>query len=87
MCIICVDFQKQLLTANEARRNMGEMDITPEHRKEIEVLIEDRELVEAITAAPARYTFKVDVGSVPPWTAAAFLREAKKRLKGNNPLG
>jgi len=81
MCIICVDFQKQLLTANEARRNMGEMDITPEHRKEIEVLIEDRELVEAITAAPARYSFQIDVGSVPPEKAAAFLREVKERMR------
>jgi hypothetical protein len=81
MCIICVDYQKQLITAAEARRNMGEMDLTPEHREEVERLIEDREVVEAISKAPARYSFKVDVGSVPTEKAEAFLREAKRNLK------
>ena len=41
MCIICVDYQKQLLSAAEARRNMGEMVIDPEHREEIERLLEE----------------------------------------------
>ena len=81
MCIICVDYQKQLLTAAEARRNMVEMVLEPGHREEIERLIEDRELVEALAAAPARYTFQVDVGSVPPEKAAAFLREVKERMR------
>jgi len=65
MCIICVDYQKQLLTAAEARRNMVEMVLEPGHREEIERLIEDRERVEAISKAPARYSFKVAVLSEP----------------------
>lgn len=81
MCMICVDFQKGLLTADEARRNMGEMVISDEHRDEIEIMIEDRELTEQIAKAPARYTFKVDVGSVPPEKAGAFLRDAKRRMR------
>jgi len=40
MCIICVDYQKQLLTADEAWRNMGEMVIDPEHRIEIGLMLE-----------------------------------------------
>ena len=41
MCIICVDFQKQLLSVDEARRNLGEMVIEPEHREEIEKMLDD----------------------------------------------
>ena len=81
MCLICVDYQKGLLTAAEARRNIGEMVISDEHRDEIEIMIEDRELTEQIAKAPARYTFKIDVGSVSPEEAEAFLREAKMRIK------
>ena len=40
MCIICIDYQKQLISAAEARRNMGEMVIDPEHKKEIEDLLD-----------------------------------------------
>lgn len=43
MCIICVDYQKQLITAAEARRNMGEMVIEPEHLEEIELMLEEDE--------------------------------------------
>lgn len=85
MCIICVEYQKGLLTAGEALRNMGEMAIEPEHREEINRMIEDRELVEKITTAPARYAFKVDVGSVPPEKAEAYLREVKSRMRSNPP--
>jgi hypothetical protein len=38
---------------------------------------------------PARYSFFVDVGKVPPNEVEAFLRKVKKRLKGkkfNNPM-
>ena len=41
MCIICVEYQKQLLSVDEARRNMGEMVIDPAHREEIEKLLEE----------------------------------------------
>ena len=43
MCMICVDYQKQLLSAAEVRRNMGEMVIDPEHREEIEKLLEEND--------------------------------------------
>jgi len=43
MCIICVEYQKQLLSVAEARRNMGEMVIDPEHREEIEALLAEDE--------------------------------------------
>lgn len=88
MCIICVDFQKQLITADEARRNMGEMALTPEHREEIRVMIEDRELVEKVAATPARYSFYVDASSVAPEKVEAYLRDARNRLAGDrwNPL-
>jgi hypothetical protein len=44
MCIICVDFQKQSITASEARRNMGEMVIDREHQLEIELMLEQDKL-------------------------------------------
>ena len=40
MCIICVDYQKQLLTADEAWSNVGEMVIEPEHQLEIMLMLE-----------------------------------------------
>jgi hypothetical protein len=40
MCIICVDYQKQLLTADEAWRNVSEMVIDPEHQLEIMLMLE-----------------------------------------------
>ena len=43
MCIICVEYQKQLITGAEARHNMGEMVIDPEHREEIEKLLEEND--------------------------------------------
>lgn len=43
MCIICIDYQKKLITANEARWNMGEMVIDPAHRAEIERLLEEED--------------------------------------------
>jgi len=76
MCIICVDYQKQLLTATEARRNMGEMVIDRGHKLEILLMLEEDEMDKLIVGgnlptkkicdAPARYAFTVDVGSVPP---------------------
>ena len=43
MCIICIEYQKQLLTVAEARRNMGEMVISPKHKEELEALLEAEE--------------------------------------------
>lgn len=45
MCIICVDIQKDRLSAREARRNLGEMraSLDPEHVAEVEQLIEETE--------------------------------------------
>lgn len=42
MCVICVDYLKGLLTIEEARRNMYEMDIDVEHRVDIEVMFQDK---------------------------------------------
>lgn len=39
MCIICVDYQKGLLTTEEAWRNLGEMVIDSDHRQEVMELI------------------------------------------------
>lgn len=44
MCIICIDFQKKLITANEARRNMGEMEIDPAHREELDKLLDEQDM-------------------------------------------
>jgi hypothetical protein len=49
MCIICVDFQKQLISAHEARRNMGEMVLDPNHRLEIELMLE-KDKMEKLTS-------------------------------------
>ena len=38
MCIICVDFQKQLITVAEARRIMGEMSVDHAHAAEMETM-------------------------------------------------
>ena len=89
MCIICVDFQKQLLTPTEARRNMGEMVIDKAHKLEILLMLEDAELIKKISDAPARYAFNIDVGNVPDGKVENFLREAKRQLqdkKLRNPL-
>lgn len=46
MCIICIDYQKQLLTIPEVRRILTEMhqDLDPEHLLEIEEMLkEERE--------------------------------------------
>lgn len=49
MCIICVDLAKQRLTANEAKRHLGEMrEALGEHASEVEVAI-----AEAQRAKPA----------------------------------
>ena len=44
MCLICVDFQKETLTATEAWRNLQEMKetMTDEHYDEVVVLIIDK---------------------------------------------
>ena len=39
MCIICIDFQKQLITVAEARRIIGEMEVDPDHEIEIETML------------------------------------------------
>ena len=43
MCIICVDYQKQLITNAEARRNLGEMVIDDEHLGEVLRLLDEDE--------------------------------------------
>ena len=35
MCIICVDYQKQRLTKDEAWNNLGEMTLDAEHLIEV----------------------------------------------------
>ena len=40
MCIICVDYQKQLLTVDEAWRNLCEIVIDDDHREEVEAMLE-----------------------------------------------
>ncbi|MBT8491715.1 MAG: hypothetical protein KJO07_01535 [Deltaproteobacteria bacterium] len=43
MCLICVEFQKQRMSAAEARRALGEMRIKvgDEHAKQVERMLED----------------------------------------------
>ena len=38
MCLICIDLQKDKLTAKEARRNLGESYVTLEEKHRLEVL-------------------------------------------------
>lgn len=50
---------------------------------------EEREPIERLSKAPARYSYMVDVGKVEPGEVEAFLRKAKKKLKDkklNNPM-
>lgn len=45
MCLICIEFEKQRMTAGEARRALGEMidDMEPDHVREVEEMIDDAE--------------------------------------------
>lgn len=45
MCIICVDFQNQRLSLQEARRNLREMveKVGPEHAREVKRLLDEAE--------------------------------------------
>lgn len=45
MCMICVEFQKQRMTTDEARRALGEMigDLDRDHVREVEEMIDDAE--------------------------------------------
>jgi hypothetical protein len=45
VCIICLDFQKGLMTASEARRALGEMvpKIGAKHAEEVERVLRDAE--------------------------------------------
>lgn len=84
MCMICVDYQKQLLTYNEAQRNLREMTLDPEHRIEVLLMLEEGRIAELTAKGllpEPRYTFKVDVSGVPTEKAEAFLREVKKRMR------
>ena len=42
MCLICVEYEKNKLTLNEAYKNLGEMreTITPEHAIEVEAMLD-----------------------------------------------
>ena len=91
MCMICVDYQKGLLTASAARRNAGEVISDLRHRFELEELIDkteraeiDRDLAQPVDDAPARYTFYVDVSEMAPDASLTYLNEVKKRFKQNN---
>ena len=46
MCIICVDYNKQLITADEVRRNIGEMTLDRAHELEILLMLEKDKLDE-----------------------------------------
>ena len=48
MCIICVEFESDRLTVEEAKRNLREMEssLDEEHVKEIEELITKKEMEE-----------------------------------------
>lgn len=43
MCIICIDFQKQLLTLSEARKNLSEMIVDRVHLQEINEMLDKAE--------------------------------------------
>lgn len=45
MCLICIEFQKQKMTVNEARRALGEMKVTleDEHVEEIKEMLREAE--------------------------------------------
>lgn len=45
MCLICIDFQKQRMTLDDARRAFGEMVVTmdPEHAEEVERMLKEAE--------------------------------------------
>lgn len=45
MCMICVEFQKQRMTTDEARRALGEMigDLESDHVREVERMIAEAE--------------------------------------------
>ena len=49
MCMICIEFEKQRLTIQEARRNLGEMQtqLDPEHVAEVERMLNEAEEAEA----------------------------------------
>ena len=44
MCIICIDYQKKLITGAEAWRNLGEVVIDPLHRLEVALMLETDKL-------------------------------------------
>ena len=45
MCLICVDFQREAMTAFEARRALGEMkeSLDAEHVREVEKMLREAE--------------------------------------------
>ncbi len=51
MCQICVDFQKQSMTLNEARRALGEMIVAldPKHAAEVQRMLLEAEKKKAAT--------------------------------------
>ena len=50
MCIICIDYQKQLITADEAWHNATEMALDPEHRLEIMLMLEKDKMENLLSA-------------------------------------
>ena len=45
MCLICIEFEKQRMTAKEARRAFSEMvvDLDPDHAKVVKKMLDDAE--------------------------------------------
>ncbi len=43
MCLICVDFQRERMTLQDARRAYGEMrqSLPPEHAREVEQMLDE----------------------------------------------
>ena len=41
MCILCIEMAKGKITVKEARRNISEMQLTEEHRNQVEEAIDD----------------------------------------------
>ncbi|MFP4596707.1 MAG: hypothetical protein ACOC9W_00030 [Persicimonas sp.] len=46
MCLICVEFQKEKMTIQDARRALGEMveTLEPDHAEEVDEMLDEAEL-------------------------------------------
>lgn len=64
MCLICVSFEQDRLTVQEARRNLGEMreSLDPEHVEEVESMIREKEDFVTCTYLGDERSYTVSVG-------------------------